>query len=106
MIAAAPTRDSSLGLVRLIFSLAANPTQSIPDELKSHLTDVIAEAKMLVSDPKHISVHANPEAIELALGMKSSQELTSAVEQITTFDSINPIIASKVLEKMGAYSAY
>ena len=101
MIAAAPPRDSSLGLVRLIFSLAANPTQPVPDELKTHLTDVIEEAKALLADPRHVSSQTNREAIALALGMKSNPELATAVEQITTFESINPVLANKILKGMG-----
>ncbi len=105
MIAAAP-RDLSLGLVRLIFSLKANQTQPVPEELKTHLTDVIAEAKALLINPNHVSDHTNPEAIALALGMKSSEDLTTVVEQITTFDSIDSVLAKKVLDRIGAYPAY
>lgn len=100
MIAAAPPRDSSLGLVRLIFSLVANPTQPVPDELKTHLLGVIGEAKALLADPKHVSGETNREAIALALGMKSNPELTAAVGQITTFESINPVLANQILKGM------
>ena len=101
MLAAAPPRDSSLGLVRLIFSQAANPSQAVPDELKTHLTDVIEEAKALLANPRHVSGHTHREAIALALGMKSNPELAADVEQITTFESINPVLASKILKEMG-----
>lgn len=107
MIAAAPPRDSSLGLIRLIFSLAANPTQPVPEELKTYLMDVIKEAKALLSNPNNASPQVNPEAIALALGMKANKELADAVEEITTFESINSVLASKVLEQIkGGYSAY
>lgn len=106
MIAAAPPRDTSLGLVRLIFSLAANPSQSVPEGLKVHLTSVIHEAKALLSDPHTVSAQTNPEAIALALEMTSSPELVSAVDEITTFESIDAVVAKKVLERMRSYSAY
>ncbi|WP_404359460.1 hypothetical protein [Methylotuvimicrobium sp. KM1] len=106
MIAAAPHRDTSLGLVRLILSLAASPTQEVPEDLKAHLAMVIAEAKALLADPKHVSTHINPEAIALALEMSSNSELSASVDEITTFESINAVIASKVLERMRPSSAY
>jgi len=106
MIAAAPPRDTSLGLVRLIFSLAANRTQGVPEGLKTHLTTVIAEAKTLLNDPHSVSAQTNPEAIALALEMTTNPELLSAVDEITTFESIDAVIANKVLERMRSYSAY
>lgn len=106
MIAAAQPRDSSLGLVQLIFTLVANPQQQVPDELKEHLTAVIADAKLLLADQEHIQNHINPEAIALALRMKSSVDLTASVEQITTFESIDSVLAKKVLDRMRANSAY
>ncbi len=107
MIAAAPPRNSPLGLIRLIFSLAENPTQPIPEELKTYLMDVIKDAKTLLSNPNDTSQKIHPDAIALALGMKESEELTNAVQEITTFESINSVLASKVLERLkGGYSAY
>ena len=106
MIAAAPPRDTSLGLVRLIFSLAANPSQSVPEGLKLHLTTVIDEARVLLRDPHNVSAQTKPEAIALALEMTSNPDLSSAVDEITTFESINTVVANKLLERMRSYSAY
>jgi|GEM_PF-6074271 len=108
MIAAASPRDTSLDLVKLIFSLAVDPSQNVPKELKIHLTEVLREAKYLLSESgQKSSVAVNPEAIELALEMKASQDLASSVGEITTFESINPAIADKVLKAMGRiHSAY
>ncbi|MCK9606555.1 MAG: hypothetical protein M0R33_08910 [Methylomonas sp.] len=106
MIAATPTSDTSLGLVRLIFSLAANPSQNVPEGLKSHLVTVITEAKALHENPHHVSAQTSSESIALALEMSSNPELTAAVDEITTFESISTVIANKVLEKMRHYSAY
>lgn len=105
MIAAAPPRDPSLGLVQLIFSLEADQKQPIPDELKTHLITVITEAKAL-SHPNFVPKHANPEAIALAVWMKSNKELTAAVEKITTFENIDPDLASKILEQMRVRPGY
>jgi hypothetical protein len=100
MIAAAPSRDSSLSLVRLLFSLAENPVQPVPGELKEHLLTVIQEAKALLADPNNVSDRTNRESIALALEMKSSQELSAAVEEITTFDSIDSVLAKRILKGM------
>lgn len=105
MIAAAPPRDPSLGLIQLIFSLEADQKQPIPEELKAHLVAVITEAKAL-SHPDFVPKHANPEAIALALWMKSNQELNAAVEKITIFENIDPILASKILELMRVRPGY
>ncbi len=102
MIAAVSPRDTSLDLVKLIFSLTVDPSEKVPEELKVHLTDVLLEAKSLLSESdQKASSAVNPEAIELALEMKASHELASSVEEITTFDSISPVIANKVLKAMG-----
>ena len=100
MIAASSPRDTSLDLVKLIFSLTVDSSQNVPEELKQHLTEVLTEAKFLLSESDHDPTKVTPEAIELALEMKASNELASSVEEITTFDSISPIIANKVLEAM------
>lgn len=106
MIAAAPPRDPSLGLVQLIFSLKADQTQSVPEDLKTHLTTVITEAKALLRDPNNFPEHAHPEAIALALWVKTNKELTAAVEKITTFDTIDPALAKKILDQMRTNSGY
>ncbi|MBP6366475.1 MAG: hypothetical protein KBA82_04295 [Nitrosomonas sp.] len=106
MIAAAPPRDPSLGLVKLIFSLKADQTHSVPDELKDHLTNVISEAKAFLSNPNYVPKRSNPEAIALALWMKANEELTDAVEGITTFESIDSTLAKKILDQMRAHPGY
>lgn len=107
MIAAAPPKDPSLGLVQLIFSLKTDQTQSVPDDLKAHLTTVIAEAKALLSDPNISPKNANnPEAIALALLMKANEELTAAIKKITTFDTIDLALAQKILDQMRADPGY
>ncbi|PTQ74690.1 hypothetical protein C8R26_12623 [Nitrosomonas oligotropha] len=106
MIAAAPSRDPSLGLIRLIFSLRADQKQSVPNELQEHLTTVISEAKALLSNQKCVPEHANPEAIALALWMKTNEELTAAVEKITTFENIDPVLAKRILDQMRAHPDY
>lgn len=106
MIAAAPPSDPSLGLVRLIFSLKADQSESVPEELKSHLVNIISEAKVLLTDPNYASQHINPEAIALALWMKANEELTAAVGRITTFESIDPVLAKKILDQMRVHPGY
>jgi hypothetical protein len=106
MIAATAPRDTSLSLVRLIFSLAATSEAPVPTELQTHLSDVIAAAKSLSTNPHNTSGMANPESIAFALDMKKNQELADCLNQITTFDSINPTLARQVLDKMEKCSAY
>lgn len=106
MIAAAPLRDPSLGLTKLIFSLRINQSEAVPPELKEHLEKIISQAKALSGNPKNIPGNINPEAIALAIGMKSNTDLATELNRITTFDSIDANLASKILELLGASTAY
>jgi hypothetical protein len=106
MIAAAPPRDPSLGLVRLIFLLKTDPTQSVPKELNKHLENVITEAKALLSNPDYVPHHTSPEAIALALWMKANDEVTAAIDKIKTFESIDPVLVKKILDQMSTHPGY
>ncbi|PSJ16074.1 hypothetical protein [Nitrosomonas supralitoralis] len=106
MIAAAPPVDPSLGLIQLIFSLNADQTQSVPEDLKKHLANVITEAKELLSDPINFPKNAHSDAIAFALWMKANKDLNAAVNKITTFETIDPTLAKTILHQMRANPGY
>ena len=107
MIATTAPRETSLDLVKLIFSLAIESPENVPDGLKLHLTNILTEAKKLSLEVNEPAEVINPEAIELALDMKANAVLAKSVDKITSFESITPTIASNILDAMrGASPAY
>ena len=105
MLAAIPDNPRPLELVRLILSMVADDGQSIPPQLKEFLVTVITEAKAVSIDPDQVANIKYPEAIQLALEMKMVDTLASSLEQVTTFESIRPELASHMLMTMDHHPA-
>ena len=106
MLAAVPERSgSSLDLVRLVLSIIANDGQNVPPQLKDLLVGVIGEAKELAADPTRKARLIYPESILLALEMREEKVLAEEVREITTFDSIRPEIANRMLSSMRHHPA-
>lgn len=104
MLAAAPDRTQTLELIRTLFELIQKNT-AIPQALKTHLIEVIQQARVLSHDPSSVHGDIFPEAIRLALSMRGSAELADDLEKITSFDSINTDLATRVLSEMQQTSA-
>lgn len=105
MLAAIPDNPRPLELIRLVLSMIAKDGGDIPPQLKQFLVDVISEAKTLSKDPSQVSSIKNFEAIQLALEMKITEELTSSLNRITTFESIRPELANQMLKTMDLHPA-
>jgi hypothetical protein len=99
VLSAAKEKTPSLDLVRLILSLA-NQHQEVPDVLRRHLMDVIAQARQLAGDPSSVKGAVSPEAVALARQIRAQSNLAAVVNQITSFDSINSELASSVLHNL------
>lgn len=99
MLAATKERTRSLDLIRLILGLA-NQHQEIPEGLRRHLMDVIGQAKKLADDPLSVQGGVFPEAVALARQIRAQTDLAGAVNQITSFESINSEVASSVLHSL------
>lgn len=104
MLAATREKTRSLELLRLILDLA-NQHQQVPESLRKHLMDVIAQAKQLADDPSSVHGVISPEALALARQIRSQTDLAAAVQQITSFDSIDSKIASSVLHSLEGRAA-
>lgn len=106
MLAAVPNRSgNSLDLFRLVLSMVATDNQGVPPQLKDLLVGVIDEAKELAQDPQRRASVEFPESILLALEMREEQDLATTVREITTFDSIRPELANRVLSLMEHHPA-
>ena len=101
MLAAATKSSGPLGLVRLILSLVQNGGQPIPEQLKDHLLVVVQQARTIAANPADIGNQALPEAIELALEIKSADVLKDELDQVTNFQSINADLARRLLDRLG-----
>ncbi|MGV3581658.1 MAG: hypothetical protein ACO1N8_05065 [Methylophilus sp.] len=105
MLAAISDNPRPLELVKLVLTMVAKDGENIPPLLKQFLIDVISEAKILSQDPSHAANIKNIEAIQLALEMKSTQDLADTLGDITTFESIRPQLANKMLLTMAHHIA-
>lgn len=106
MLAAFPERSgSSLDLVTLVLSMIAKNGQTVPQQLKTLLVNVISEAKALAQDPKRQGTVRYPESILLALEMRDEADLADSVMHVTNFESIGPEVANRMLSFMGHHSA-
>ena len=104
MMAATKEKTRSLDLVRLILGLA-NQHQEVPEALRTHLMDVISQAKQLANDPASVHGLVSPEALALARQIRAQEELAATVDQITSFESISSEIASSVLHSLEGRTA-
>lgn len=100
MLAAISDNPRPLELVKLVLTMVANEGDNIPPTLKQFLIDVISEARVLTQDPSHAANIKNIEAIQLALEMKSAQNLVDTLSGVTTFESIRPQLANEMLKTM------
>ena len=105
MLAAASQQTQSLELVKLILGLIRSKTPDIPDGFQRHLLSVIEQAKLIARDPKAVQSKTSPDAIRLAVAMRSRPDLASVLEAIHSFDNIGPEVAKRMLSEMEQDSA-
>lgn len=97
MLSAVPHLNKQLEMVRLILNLITDNSE-IPDALKQHLVDVIAQAVLLAD---HHSIRgASSEAVGLALDITGGDDITRELRNVTTFENISPNLARRLLARM------
>jgi hypothetical protein len=79
LAATSPERDRFPTLFHLALQIVS-ARRRLPDPLSHHLTAVIAQAWDIISNPNAISKDTAPEAIQLALRLRESERLRSAME--------------------------
>jgi ABC-type transporter Mla subunit MlaD len=99
MMAAAKNTNQPLDLVRLILSLT-NQSESVPEALRDHLMTVIEQARQLAADPSAVRGNIPPEALALARQMRNYADLAADFDRITSFESIDSQLASKLLSSL------
>lgn len=100
MLAAAPDDKQSVDLVRTLLELIQQHNQSIPQPLQKHLIAVIEQARLLSDNPESVRGDIFPEAIRLALTMRVRADLASDLNKISSFDSIEPNLAARILSEI------
>lgn len=101
--AASRTRPSRLDSFQLALSLLAEGREPT-NELKAYLAKVLAQANMLLHDPRK-NVDQLPEAIELAFEMQQLQELRRIVENILGTTNLDELAAKKLLKQLEQHNA-
>jgi hypothetical protein len=102
MLAAASERFGNLEPVRILFSLARSPSEQIPQSLIEHALTIIRQARGLYANPAGADETTLPEAVSLALVMRRDQELARDLEQIDSFEQLDPGKAASALEHLSA----
>lgn len=100
MIAATQKNIFELEAFRLVLSMCALEEKNIPAEMKEFFNTVLAQAKTLATNPSNVSSGTLPEAIDLALEIQSSSEISSNVSAIENYEGLTPALASTLLNKM------
>ncbi len=106
----AATQDQqrdSLELVRLALSMVQSGDKKIPESLKDYFSKVLQQARVLAADPSKTEEDILPEAIDLALEIRSVEEFSRELKNVEDVDNLAPEIAGKLLfamEKRPVYS--
>ena len=106
MLAAAPDRNSALGLVQVaLSSVVQHPEVDISDSLKGHIVGVLQAASAIASNPSSINRDTPSEALELALRIRGQDDLSQQVAKIGSFDNIEVETAKRILTSLRLHAA-
>lgn len=99
--ATAPSRaDSSLQLFVLALNLATRKLEA-PKELEEHFSAILETARRLADQPRALNGPIPPEAVRLALLLKSEPEMVEAFGTATDLRGVTPQAAARMLEVIG-----
>jgi len=102
MLAATSEKFGNLEPVRILFSIARTNPEQVPPTLVEHALAIIRQAKELLANPAAADQDTLPEAISLALAMRTHADLASDLEPIDTLQQIDPDVAARALEHLDA----
>lgn len=106
MLAAAPDRNSALGLVQVaLSSVVQRPDVEISDSLKVHIVGVLQAASAIASNPSSIDRDTPSEALELALRLRGQDDLSLQVAKIGSFNNIGIETARRILNSLRLHAA-
>jgi hypothetical protein len=102
MLAATSEKFGNLEPVRILFSLVRTNPAQVPPTLVAHALAIIRQANALLARPDAIDQHTLPEAISLALAMRTHDELAQDLGPIDSLEQIDPAVAARALEHLDA----
>jgi hypothetical protein len=106
MLAAAPSPDTeALELFHLALRLLRQGRGRVPPQLAKHVNAVLLQARALADDPRTAKGQLLPEAIQLALQLRTTAQLRDDIHDIADIGSLTPEQASRILlslERQGA----
>lgn len=106
MLAAAPDRNSTLGLFQVVLSSVTQHSEAnLSDSVKKHVVVVLQAASAVAANPATINKDTPAEALELALRIRGQDDLRQQVSQIGTFENIKADVAQKILKSLQLYAA-
>ena len=96
LAAASQERNGFPSLFHLALQIVS-ANRELPEQLSQHLKSVISEALKIAENPNLIARDTLSESIQLALQVKLSAELKSAIQPVLT-SIITPNAAKNILE--------
>lgn len=102
MLAATSERFGNLEPIRIWLSLVRTNADQVPVALIEHAQAIIRQAKLLYADPNSVDKQTLPEAINLALAMRTHSELAADLGSIESVNQINAGMAARALDHLNA----
>lgn len=101
MLAAVPAEQARiLEMFNLALAMASSAQRNIPAPLASYFDKVLAQARQLLIAPDAIQDAVLPEAIQLALEIRSDEDIRSAMQQVSSITQISPEQAKQALASL------
>ena len=95
LAAASPARERLPALFHLTLEILSSE-RDLPPELFKHLQQVVSQALKVAADPASVGEDTLAESIQLALEIRNSEQLRSAIEA-AQHDSIDAEHAKRIL---------
>jgi len=106
MLAAATKEASVKDAFYLVLSLSRDSEKDIPDSLIRLFDEILNQAKSIAKSETPDLSKIHPEAIALALEIKSAEKFSSYIDKVESFDALTPDLANNILIEMENFAVY
>lgn len=102
----ATKQNDSLELFRMALAMYKNNEENIPESLKEYISALVSQAKAILGNPSVLNDSTYPEAIKLAVALKTIEGFLTEINSVQDFRKLNSDAASKILGVLEVSSAY
>ena len=105
MIAATPKSPNRANLFRLVLTLSSNRNDP-PQTLVDYFDEVLLQAKALSEKPFDFSREIIPEAIDIAVELKSNKTFSWELGTVESYKTLTPELAASLLKHLEESPVY